>query len=109
MRKLLSIFVAVTIILFTFVPSATAADLGKGAKVFQANCAACHAGGRNVVNGSKTLNKSDLEKYQIASLDAIKYQVTNGKMAMPAFGSRLSEAEIENVAAYVLQQAEKGW
>ena len=36
-------------------------------------------------------------------------QVTNGKNAMPAFSGRLTEADIEDVATYVLDQAEKGW
>jgi cytochrome c6 len=33
------------------------------------------------------------------------YQVTNGKNAMPAFGGRLDPEDIENVAAYVVDQA----
>jgi mono/diheme cytochrome c family protein len=28
---------------------------------------------------------------------------------MPAFGSKLSESEIANVAAYVEEQSSKGW
>jgi cytochrome c6 len=35
--------------------------------------------------------------------------VINGKNAMPAFRNRLSEAQVEDVAAYVLEQAQKGW
>jgi cytochrome c6 len=108
LKQLLSIIVAIAISLLSFIPSATAADLSDGAKVFANNCAACHMGGGNVINGAKTLKKGDLEKYDMASLDAIKYQVTNGKMAMPAFRGRLSDSQIENVAAYVLDQAEKG-
>ncbi|MEM7772091.1 MAG: c-type cytochrome [Cyanobacteria bacterium P01_E01_bin.6] len=88
---------------------AFAADLANGARVFTANCNACHAGGNNYVNAAKTLSKGDLEKYEMASLEAIKTQVINGKMAMPAFGSKLSDQDIEDVAAYVLDQAEKGW
>ncbi|MEB3210857.1 MAG: c-type cytochrome [Leptolyngbyaceae bacterium] len=88
---------------------AFAADLANGAQVFSANCNACHAGGNNYVNAAKSLRKGDLEKYDMASLEAIKTQVTNGKLAMPAFGGKLSAQEIENVAAYVLDQAEKGW
>ena len=41
------------------------------------------------------------------SVDAIKYQVTNGKNAMPAFGGRLAENEIEDVANFVLSKSEK--
>lgn len=36
---------------------ALAADLGNGAKVFSANCASCHMGGKNIINASKTLKK----------------------------------------------------
>ena len=88
---------------------ATAADLAHGGQVFASNCAACHIGGGNVVNGAKTLKISDLEQYEMASLEAIKTQVTKGKNAMPAFLGRLTEDDINDVAAYVLEQAEKGW
>ena len=35
-------------------------------------------------------------------------QVTNGKNAMPAFGGRLSDEEIQDVAAFVFNQADTG-
>jgi len=100
---------AVAIVAFGFASPAMAGDAAKGAKVFSANCAACHIGGGNVVNGAKTLKKTDLEKYSMASEEAIITQVTKGKNAMPSFLGRLSEDDIANVAAYVLAQAEKGW
>jgi cytochrome c6 len=44
------------------------------------------------------------------SSEAIIAQVTNGKNAMPAFKGRLKPAQIEDVAAYVLDQANnKDW
>lgn len=86
-----------------------AADLGNGAAVFSANCAACHMGGKNVVNAAKTLQKEDLQKYDMYDIEKIKYQVIHGKAAMPAFGGRLTAEQIEDVAAYVLAQADKGW
>lgn len=89
--------------------TAYAADLTAGGKIFTANCAACHSGGNNLVIATKNLQKETLEKYGMFSGDAIQTQVTNGKNAMPAFKSRLSEEQIESVAAYVLQQAERGW
>lgn len=36
-------------------------------------------------------------------------KVTNGKNAMPAFGERLGPDDIEDVANYVIDQANKGW
>ena len=94
---------------FVFSHPVLAADTANGAKIFSANCAACHMGGRNVVAASKTLKKDALEKYNMNSLEAITYQVKNGKNAMPAFKNRLNDQQIEAVASYVLEQAEKGW
>ncbi|NJL35323.1 MAG: c-type cytochrome [Leptolyngbyaceae cyanobacterium SM1_4_3] len=111
-KLLLAIGLAIALTLFSsvFPHSITlAADLANGAKVFSANCAACHAGGGNVVNRAKTLKQEALEQYEMASLEAIQQQVTNGKNAMPAFKGRLTDPQIEDVAAYVLDQAEKGW
>jgi cytochrome c6 len=110
MKRFLSLIVLIiAVATLTFTRPALAGDVANGAKVFSANCAACHAGGKNVVNATKTLQKGDLEKYSMNSLDAIKTQVTKGKNAMPAFGGRLKDTEIDDVASYVLAQSEKGW
>jgi len=110
LKKLLSIVVLlITVATFTLARPALAGDAASGAKIFSANCAACHAGGNNVVNATKTLKKADLEKYSMNSLDAIKTQITKGKNAMPAFAGRLKDGQIEDVATYVLEQSEKGW
>lgn len=110
MKKLLSIvLVAIAVLTIAFVPPAQAGDAAAGKGVFAANCAACHQGGNNLVMAPKTLKKDALEKYGMYSKEAIITQVTNGKGAMPTFGGRLSDADIENVTAYVLEQAEKGW
>lgn len=110
MRKFLSfILLACALATFALSSPARAGDPVRGAQVFAAQCAACHAGGKNVVNPQKTLQKEALEKYGVNSLEAIKMQVTKGKNAMPAFLGRLTDDQIDDVAAYVLSQAEKGW
>ena len=110
MKKLVSsILLAMAVLTFLWGAPAMAGDAASGASVFGANCAACHAAGRNVVNPQKTLQKGDLETYGMNTPEAIITQVTNGKNAMPAFAGRLSDKQIEDVAAYVLSQAEKGW
>lgn len=110
MKKILSlILLLITLVSFSFSNEALAGDISQGATIFSANCASCHMGGRNVVNSAKTLQKEDLEKYDMYSLDKIISQVTNGKAAMPSFSGRLTAAQIEDVASYVLAQAEKGW
>ncbi|GAP96755.1 cytochrome C553 [Leptolyngbya sp. NIES-2104] len=88
---------------------AWAADAAAGAKVFNANCAACHAGGGNAINPAKTLKKDALVANGKDTVEAIVIQVTNGKGAMPSFKGRLNEDQIQSVALYVLDKAEKGW
>ena len=95
--------------LINFINPANAADINNGEQIFTANCSACHAGGNNVIMPEKTLKKEALEENKMNSIKAITYQVTNGKNAMPAFGGRLDDNEIEDVANFVLSQSEKGW
>ncbi len=110
MKKLLvALVLSISLTVLWLGSPAIAVDLANGAKVFGANCAACHIGGGNLVNAAKTLKQADLDKNEIASIAAISTQVTNGKNAMPAFSGRLSSEQIADVAAYVLDQAEKGW
>jgi len=111
MKKIVSVLL-LTIAIFTFAfgRPALAGDAAKGAKIFSANCASCHAGGKNLVQANKSLKKDDLDKYGMNSLEAIVNQVTKGKRAMPAFKSRLTPDKIEDVATYVLEEAnEKDW
>lgn len=85
-------------------------DLDAGQQIFSQNCTACHSGGQNSVIIEKTLELGALEKFSMNSVDAIIRQVTLGNVAgMPAFGGRLSEEDIQNVANYVLNQAKIGW
>ncbi|HEY9850288.1 MAG TPA: c-type cytochrome [Leptolyngbyaceae cyanobacterium] len=110
MKKLVSVvLLAVAVLTFAFGRPALAGDAAKGAKIFNANCAACHMGGNNVIMAAKTLKKEALDKYGMNSLEAITNQVTNGKNAMPSFRGRLNAEQIADVASYVLEQSEKGW
>jgi len=112
MRHFLSLALAALIALVA--PSmASAADAAHGEQIFSANCAACHIGGGNVVNGQRTLQQDDLKaylaNYNEGHEEAIAYQVTNGKNGMPAFGANLSADDIADVAAYVESQSISGW
>jgi cytochrome c6 len=109
MKRFVSWAIALVAAWLSLTGVAQAADLDNGAKIFNANCAACHAGGRNVVNAAKTLQKDALAQFGMNSVDAIKKQVTNGNGAMPAFGGKLSADDIEDVASYVLSKSEAGW
>ena len=112
MRRLLSLIAFCLALVLGAAPS-FAADAAHGGQIFSANCAACHMGGGNVVNAERTLKKEALESYLANYSEgheaAIQYQVTNGKNAMPAFGGKLSETDIADVAAYVEAQSQNGW
>jgi cytochrome c6 len=109
-KKILALILLLSIVFnFSFVSPVLAGDAVSGAKIFGTSCAACHAGGKNLVMPNKTLSKADLEKYGMNSLEAITTQVKKGKAAMPSFLGKLSEQQIEDVASYVLETSEKGW
>jgi len=103
------IFGAVTLMVTNLAAPAFAGDIAAGQTIFSGNCAACHIGGGNVVNAAKTLKQADLEANGKDTLESVVTQVTNGNGAMPAFSGKLSPEDIENVASYVLDQAQKGW
>ena len=110
MKKILGwLLLLGTVSLFCSTQVLYAADLAAGEQVFSANCAACHAGGNNAIMPEKTLKKDALEENGMNSVTAITTQVKNGKNAMPAFGGRLTDEDIDNVANYVLNQSEQGW
>jgi cytochrome c6 len=102
---------AAAVILSASPVPAMAADLALGANVFNGNCAACHMGGGNNVIPDHTLQKAAIEQFLSGglSVEAIEYQVRNGKGAMPAWEGRLDDDEIVAVANYVYEQANKGW
>ncbi len=109
LRTLLTTIALSILFLLEMNSSALAADAAAGAKVFNANCAACHAGGGNAINAAKTLKKDALTANSKDTVEAIVTQVVNGKNAMPSFKGRLSEDQIQSVAMYVLEKADKGW
>ena len=86
---------------------ALAADLENGESVFQGNCTACHAGGNNSIVAEKKLKKDALVTYGKYDVGAIIKQVTNGNGSMPAFGDKLGPDDIEDVANYVYNKADK--
>ena len=90
-------------------PLAIAAEINHGAQVFSVHCAGCHINGGNIIRRGKNLKKSALKRYGMDSIEAVTAIVTNGKNNMPAYADRLTSEEIQEVAAYVLEQAETGW
>jgi mono/diheme cytochrome c family protein len=75
-----------------------------GKKVFTANCGGCHALADAGSTGGLGPNLDDLKP----DMATVVHQVTNGGGAMPAFGGRLSDTEIQSVAKYVSSVAGSG-
>jgi cytochrome c6 len=103
------IWVALGSVLFNSPLFAADGNLQNGAKIFKARCATCHEKGKNLVNTKKQLTKTDLEKNAMFNVDNIALQIKGGKGSMPSFNKVLKQQEIDDVAAYVFSQAEKGW
>jgi len=76
-----------------------------GEKLFISNCSICHIQGKNLIIAEKDLKKETLEINGLATKEAICYQIINGKNAMPAFGGRLQDDEVEKIADYILKAA----
>jgi len=90
------------IALATLLPASLMA--GDGAAVFKANCATCHgadAKGQTPVGKSlkiKDLHAADVQKTSAADLTKV---ISDGKGKMPAFKTKLSKAQIDDVVAYI--------
>ena len=68
-----------------------------GQAIFQKNCVRCHgADGRKGASGAHDLTKSNLNEF------GRNYLVTNGLGKMPAFGKKLTPAQVQQVVAYSL-------
>jgi mono/diheme cytochrome c family protein len=77
-------------------------DPAAGRQVFDsAGCGGCHV--LQEAGSSGTVGPS-LDETQ-ATFEQVVEQVRNGGGGMPAFGDRLSDAEIQDVAAFVVQSA----
>ena len=88
----------------TTASAASPGDAAAGAAVFSsAGCGGCHTLAAAGSAGAVGPNLDDLKP----SYDAVLKQVTNGGNGMPAFSGTLSAADIQNVSAYVSQNAGK--
>ena len=75
------------------------ADAAAGKEVFAENCSVCHGADGLGGSGGPDLTTMPKAKEQAGAEE----QVTNGGGGMPAFSGTLSEEEIANVAAYVVE------
>ena len=63
----------------------------------------------NHAQDAQALHNCDCKHLLTQMRLAIEHQIENGKNAMPPYEGKLSVSEIDDVAAFVETQAEKGW
>ena len=97
------ILLLVSISLFFNTQLVRAKNLEKGKKLFLSNCDVCHRNGTNLILSEKDLSKENLEFNGMNSKESITYQIINGKNGMPAFGGRIQENDIEEIANFLLE------
>ena len=87
-----------------------ASDLRDGETIFKNVCAGCHVrGGSVILNGSKSLKLSDLEKRGIANVNAIAKIANEGIGYMNGYKHKLKDREDKILAQWIIQNAENGW
>jgi cytochrome c6 len=101
-------------------PAAPAAVLNTP-DLFARTCGGCHTGGGNVVELGATLRSDDLARNGYSDAASVAKVIAGGKGKMYGFGegcapkgactfgARLSDADIDRLAAFVLEQAKAGW
>lgn len=83
---------------------APAGDPAAGREIFTANCGSCHTLADAGTSGAIGPNLDDSQPAYELAID----RVTNGSGAMPPFAGVLSDEDIQNVAAYVVQATAGG-
>jgi mono/diheme cytochrome c family protein len=82
----------------------TVGGVANAASLFTQNCASCHTLAAAHAKGTVGPNLDQLKPPKAV----VVRQVTDGGGGMPAFGGRLSAAQIDAIAAYVARLAGKG-
>ncbi|MDE2059533.1 MAG: cytochrome c [candidate division NC10 bacterium] len=91
----------------TWVIPAFGADVAKGKKVYADKCVGCHGEkGKGDGVGARMLSKKPIDytdKKAMSKLtdEDMKRTVKQGKAPMPAWGTLLTDQEIDNVVAYI--------
>lgn len=87
----------------------TGAGAAQPAQLFEVHCVGCHANGGNIIRRGKNLKARALKRYGYDDVASVADIITHGRGVMSAYKDRLTNEEIQTLAAYVLEQAEAGW
>jgi mono/diheme cytochrome c family protein len=84
--------------------SSVAHAQSKGATLFQSNCQMCHgADGKGSTPTGQAMKVANLHSPAVVKMSNAELAsvISNGKNAMPAFGSRLTPPQIESLVSYI--------
>ena len=102
--------VGACVLIMAIAASASAEDSKTAASTFAQKCAECHAAdGSGATTIGKSANIPDLRSPQVQNQAdaAMKDIIAHGKGVMPAFGTSLSNDEIDGLVVYVRGLAKK--
>lgn len=75
-----------------------------GEKEFKEHCAACHAGGGNIIKADKTLSRKDREKNGIKTAKDIVNLMRKPGQGMTTFDKKaVSDKEAKAIADYIIK------
>jgi cytochrome c6 len=101
-----SVVVLMLMLMFVFTISMAAQDMAAAKSVYTSKCSICHGpDGHGNTSIGKNLKIKDFHSPDVQQMsDAdLKLIITNGKNKMPQFKGKLTEAQIDQVIAYVRQ------
>jgi mono/diheme cytochrome c family protein len=92
----------ISLLLATIISSAGIAAAADASATWAANCASCHGkdGSGNTMMGKKLAVKDYTKDQSFSDAEATN-AIKNGKDKMKGFGSKLSDADIKALVAYV--------
>jgi cytochrome c6 len=106
-RKVVAIVTAAAIVLIALPVLANGPD---AAAIYKSKCAMCHAadGSGNTPTG-KSMKVRDLRSEEIQKMkdEELEKVIESGKAKMPAYKSKLSEAEIDALLKYIRDLGKK--
>jgi mono/diheme cytochrome c family protein len=76
----------------------------EGATLFHSNCQMCHgADGKGSTPTGQALKVANLHSPEVVKMSDAELAnvISKGKKSMPAFGSRLTSPQIENLVSYI--------
>ena len=110
MKRTAMLLLAFAVAVLVMPSVARAADAPDGAAIFKSKCAVCHgADGKGQTPMGKNLHLKDLGSEDVQKLkgEELEKIITDGKGKMPAYKSKLSEAEIDALVALIRTFAPK--